>query len=176
MGSHHLLGGSTGPEWKITHFVLKKMCVKNKNSLAFHPGPVQPPSGEGFLLTLTSSWPEKHLPRSSLSPHRTRISAMKRLKQKWELIRTRSHGLLWPRKKTTETKSATAEQLQPMRVIRRRFCASPSKSSLNKTSLVWRKLTRTAKLVRCRQRHVVVEALTTVTQPSLDQSETSKSQ
>ena len=47
MGSHHLLGGSTGPGWKMSHFVMKKkLRVKNKKA-ASHPGPVLPPSGEG---------------------------------------------------------------------------------------------------------------------------------
>ena len=49
MGSHHPLGGSTGPGWKILWW--KNFRVKNKTNLAFHPGPVKPPSGEGSPLT-----------------------------------------------------------------------------------------------------------------------------
>ena len=48
--SLHPLGVSTGPGWKLSHFVLKKIYVKNQNDLAFHLGPVQPPSGEGSPL------------------------------------------------------------------------------------------------------------------------------
>ena len=50
MGSHHPLGGSTGPGKKLSRFVLKNLLVKNKNNLAFHPGPVSPPGGDGSPL------------------------------------------------------------------------------------------------------------------------------
>ena len=50
MGSHHPLGVSTGPGWKLSRFVLKFFFAKNQNNLAFHPGPVQPPGGEGSPL------------------------------------------------------------------------------------------------------------------------------
>ena len=32
----------------------KKLCLKHKNNFAFHPGPVQPPSGEGSPLVQAS--------------------------------------------------------------------------------------------------------------------------
>ena len=50
MGSHHLLGGSTGPGRKMSLFVLKFFCIKNKNNSAIHHGPVQPACGEGSPL------------------------------------------------------------------------------------------------------------------------------
>ena len=46
MGGLHPLGVSTGPEWKLSCFVLRKKIAKNQNNLAYHPGPVQPPFGE----------------------------------------------------------------------------------------------------------------------------------
>ena len=49
MGSHRPLGGRTGTGWKRSHFVLKKTIARLKlKQPAFHPGPVQPPSVDGF--------------------------------------------------------------------------------------------------------------------------------
>ena len=102
-------------------------------------------------------------------------SAAKRLKQKCALIRTRSLELFWRMKKMRQTNRETAEALHPTSVMSRRYFASLFASE-NKNSLVWRKLTRTAKFVRCRHRQEIESSLTIVRQPSVDHSDASKSQ
>ena len=51
---------------KIISFCFEIFFAKNQNTLAFHPGPVQPPGGEGSsLLGLDSKLPFFQPPRTA---------------------------------------------------------------------------------------------------------------
>ena len=50
MGSHHPLVAPLVPDKSYLILFRKNLLVKNKNNLAFHPGPVSPPGGDGSPL------------------------------------------------------------------------------------------------------------------------------
>ena len=51
MGSHHPLVAPLVPDKSYLILFRKNLLVKNKNNLAFHPGPVSPPGGDGSPFT-----------------------------------------------------------------------------------------------------------------------------